>query len=73
MNTAIKESLLEGARVVALAVIPLLIDGVSKWAIDWRAVAIVAIITVLRMVDKWAYESKKEGSEGIGTKLKLPF
>lgn len=73
MNTAIKESLLEGARVVALAVIPLLIDGVSQWAIDWKAIAIVAIVTVLRMVDKFCYEQGKAGETNLSSKIKLPF
>jgi len=56
---SLKKSLLEAGRIAVIAIIPVLIDGLSQGAIDWRTVGIVGGIAVLRFVDKWLHESGK--------------
>jgi len=53
----VKEALKEAGRVVALAVIPLLIDGVTRGVFDWRLYAITGAVAFLRFVDKWLHET----------------
>lgn len=60
MEKAIKEALLEMGRVMVLAAIPLLIDGLSKNMIDWRLVAVSVAIAGLRFIDKLLHEWGKE-------------
>lgn len=54
------EAMKEGARVVALAIIPLLIEGLSQGGINWRSVGVVAAVTALRVIDKWLHLVGKE-------------
>jgi hypothetical protein len=67
------ESLKELGRVAVIAMIPILIDGVSQNRIDWRIVAGAGMIAVLRALDKLAHLETKGGETGIVSKLKLPF
>jgi hypothetical protein len=58
------EALKEMARVALIAIVPLLIEGLSAWAINWKAIAIVAGVAVLRAVDKYLHlEGKITGNE----------
>jgi len=58
------EGLKEMGRVALLAVIPLLIEGISSWEINWKALAIVGGVAVLRAIDKFLHlEGKLEGDE----------
>lgn len=60
MKTALIESLKELLRVVVLSAIPLLIDGLTANAVDWRLIGITAAIAGLRFVDKLLHEVGKE-------------
>lgn len=60
MILALKEALLEAARLAVLAAIPVLITGLSDGAIDWRLVGVTAVIAALRFVDKLLHELGKE-------------
>jgi hypothetical protein len=46
-------------RVALLAVIPLLIDMLNSGEVNWKALGIVALIAVLRAVDKLLHETGK--------------
>lgn len=56
----LKATLLEGfkesLRVVLLAVVPVLVTSLEKNELDWRSVGIVAVLALLRGVDKWVHE-----------------
>ena len=64
MKQAIIEALKEAGRVVVLAVIPLLIDSLSKGKVDWSVIAIAAAIALLRFLDKVLHEMAPEGEAG---------
>jgi hypothetical protein len=60
------EALKQGGRVFAVAVIPLLIDQLTRDSINWRALIITGVIAVLMAVDKGLHEEGKEtGSENL--------
>lgn len=60
------EALKEGGRVVALAIIPLLIEGLSQGEVNWRSIGVVAAVTALRVVDKWLHlEGKERGDDKL--------
>ena len=56
------EALKEGARVIVLAIIPLLIDMLAKGAIDWTLIAVTGAIALLRFLDKYLH---LEGEPGV--------
>lgn len=58
MSKNVKEAIKEGLRVVVLAVIPILIDSVTRGSVDVRLIVITAIVAGLRFVDKWLHESE---------------
>jgi hypothetical protein len=67
--TAVKpvvEALKEGARVVLIAIIPLVIDSLTSNKFEWRSIAVVAAITALRILDKYLHlEGKLEGNSNL--------
>lgn len=63
----LKKALLEAGRVLVLAIIPVAIPMIQEWAIDWKVLAIVAAITLLRFIDKYMHEVGK-AKEEAGTK-----
>ena len=46
----------ELARVMVLAVIPVLITSLESQTIDWRVIGVVALIAGLRWVDKFLHK-----------------
>lgn len=64
MKEALISALKEGARVVVLAIIPLLVDSLSAGEIDWRLIAIAGAIALLRFLDKFLHEQAPEGEAG---------
>ena len=54
---AIIEALKEAGRVVVLAIIPVLIDGLTKGVVDFKLVAVVAMVAALRFLDSWLHKS----------------
>jgi len=54
-----KEAAKEALRVCLVAVIPVLIDSLNAGSINFRAVGIIAMIALLRLVDKYLHESGK--------------
>lgn len=66
----LKKATLEALRLLVLALIPVSIPMIQAWAIDWKMLATVGIITILRFVDKFFHELGKE-KEDEGT-IKAP-
>lgn len=64
-HNAIIEGVTELFRTGLIAVIPLIIDGLSTGVINWRVVGIAGAISVLRAVDKWLH------AKGVETPLDL--
>lgn len=64
---AIKKATLEALRLVVLALIPVSIPMIQAWDIDWKMLAIIGVITLLRFVDKYLHALGKEREEA-GTK-----
>lgn len=60
MKQAIIVALQELARVILLAVIPILITGVENGSVDWRIVGTVALLAGLRFADKLVHAWGKE-------------
>lgn len=60
MKLALIEAVKELLRVIVLAAIPLLIDGLIADAINWRIIGITAAIAGLRFIDKLLHEYGKE-------------
>lgn len=60
MKQALLVALQELARVVLLAVIPILITGVEDGMVDWRVVGTVALLAALRFADKLVHAWGKE-------------
>lgn len=57
------EALKEGARIVLIAIIPLIIVGLEKGSLDWKSIGVVAFITALRTIDKFLHiEGKVENN-----------
>lgn len=54
------KALKEGARVVLLSVVPLLINALNEGSVDWRFIGIAAIVAALRFLDKILHEIGKD-------------
>jgi len=60
------EGVKQGLRVFAVAVIPLLIDQLTRDNINWRAIIITGVIAVLMAVDKGLHlEGKIEDNKTL--------
>lgn len=64
---AVKEGVLQLARVALVAVVPLVISGLQAGKVDWRSILVAGIIAVLMGIDKWMHEEGK----GIGNGLTI--
>ena len=61
MDKSLKESLKEGARVVVLAIIPVLVVSLQDaQEFDWRLIAVTAAVAFLRFIDSLLHEVNKE-------------
>ena len=56
MNSAFVESLKEFIRMSLIAAIPVVIAGLEAGAVEWRIVAVAAVVAFLRAVDKFLHE-----------------
>lgn len=60
---ALIEALKESARIVLMAIIPIILMGIDTTArtvtVDWFLVQFTALITVLRFVDSWLHQQGK--------------
>lgn len=54
------EAVKEGLRVVALAVLPVLVDSLTQGEVNWRFIAITGAVAALRFIDAWLHEVGKE-------------
>lgn len=63
MNKIWKETGLEFARVIVLSVLPVLLAGIDQSTgmitINWRVVLAVALVALLRAVDKYIHQTGK--------------
>ena len=61
MSKPIKEALKEGARVVLLAIIPVLLLSLENGnGFDWKLVWVTGGVALLRFIDKALHEMGKE-------------
>ena len=66
MSKAFLEALKEAGRVVVIAIIPVAIPMINDWTIDWKMLATVGAITLLRFIDKYMHLQAPEGeSRGL--------
>jgi hypothetical protein len=56
----LKEGVKEGVRLLMIAVLPVVISQLGQGSIDYKAIAIIGIIAILRGVEKYFYELGKE-------------
>lgn len=62
----IAEAVKQGLRVFAVAVVPLLIDQLTRDSINWRAIIITGVIAILMAVDKGLHlEGKIEDNKTL--------
>jgi hypothetical protein len=66
MNEALIEALKEAGRVVVLAVIPVLVSQLEKGEWNWRIIAVVGAVALLRFVDKYLHTLGMEVEEATG-------
>lgn len=64
MSEAFVSALKEMGRVLVLAIIPVVIPMFESWSVDWRVIATVGAIAVLRFIDKYLHENSPEGVSG---------
>lgn len=64
MKEAFIEALKEAGRVVALAVVPVLIASLESQSFDIKAVLIVAGLALLRFIDKYLHVKAPNGVSG---------
>lgn len=64
MKQSIIEALKEAGRVVVLAIIPVVIDSLSKGSVDWKVIAVAGVIALLRFLDKFLHEEAPVGEAG---------
>jgi len=57
------EALKETLRVMVLAAIPIVVDGLNAGAINWDFVKVACLIAGLRYIEKYVYERKKITAE----------
>lgn len=55
----LKEAVKEALRVVVLAIIPVIIDSLSKGEVDVKLVVTVGVVALLRFIDSWLHETGK--------------
>lgn len=63
LRGAVRKAVLEAMRVMVLAAIPVLIDGLSSGLIDWRLVGVTVAVAGLRFLDKLLHEYGKEAGD----------
>lgn len=56
MKTNILEAVKEFIRVVLLAVIPVVYLSLEQGNVDWKAVSLVAVVAILRGVEKMLHK-----------------
>lgn len=60
------EALKELGRIAMIAIIPIVIDGLSAGEVNWTLVISSGLIAVLRAVDKYLHlEGKVEGNDKL--------
>lgn len=60
------EALKEGGRIAAISAIPLIIDGLNRGSVDWRAIVVVVAVTILKSIDKFLHlTGKVEGNDSL--------
>lgn len=70
-ETPLGKAVLEGLRVMVLAIIPVASSFLGNWEFDWKAILIVAGLSILKSLDKYLHEAAKEEpaktrNEGLG-------
>jgi hypothetical protein len=63
MPEALKKALLEGLRVIVIAILPILISSIESGMVDFRLLAMTGSVAFLRFVDKWIHEIGKESGD----------
>jgi hypothetical protein len=56
MSHQVVETLKEFLRIVLIAVIPVVIDGLQTGVVNWQIIAVAAGVAALRALDKFLHE-----------------
>lgn len=59
------DALVEGLRVVVLAIVPVLITSLEQGSVDWKVIGVAGALAFLRFVDKWLYLQGKESGNAV--------
>ena len=59
MSGPVVEAVKEFLRVIALAILPVIIVSVEEGALDLRIIVVTGLLAGLRLVDKWLHETGK--------------
>jgi len=59
------EAVKEGLRVMALAMVPMLISSLEAGKTDWKIIVIGGIIAGLRFIDKFLHEIGKSNGKSV--------
>lgn len=66
MQSPLKEAALAFLRIVVLSAVPLLIDALSKDAVNWKAIGIALAIAFLKSIDEFIHTyGKNTGSSSL--------
>jgi hypothetical protein len=60
---AFKEAGKEALRLALISIIPIIVDGLANEALNWRTVAIIGGIALLRSVDKFLHKLGKDSND----------
>ncbi len=64
-QSAVIEGVKQFIRAILAAVLPLIILGIQSGGIDWQAVGLAGVMSILLGIDKWVHEDPKIKSNGI--------
>ena len=57
MSESVKKAIKEALRIVILAIIPIIIDGINQGEVNYILVISAGVIALLRFIDKLLHET----------------
>ena len=59
-ESSLGKAILDGLRVVVLAIIPVVASFLGEWKFDWKVIIVVGGLALLKVIDKYLHELGKE-------------
>jgi hypothetical protein len=59
-ESSLGKAILDGLRVVVLAIIPVVASFLGEWKFDWKVLVVVAGLALLKVVDRYLHLIGKE-------------